>query len=175
MRRSGIVVSRPVSRFGSTTDRDLLPAGRTAATDPEALIAEARRRTRRRRLRAAISGVVLVGSGVLAFFASNSASGGIVAEAAGRPFVDVKAFRRDGELAFISRGALWLLDGVSSSLRRLPVPAGYAGASPAFSPETSGPRPVRKRPPWRRWFLLVRESGAFGRARARSSYSSGPL
>jgi hypothetical protein len=87
--------------------------------DPEALIREARRRARRRRLRITIVAVVLVGVTALAFFASSGGSNGIVAETAGRPFVNVNAFRHQGELAFISRGTLWVLDGSSGSLRKV--------------------------------------------------------
>jgi hypothetical protein len=107
--------------------------------DPEALIREARRRARRRRLRITIGAVVLVGVAALAFFASSGGSNGIVAETAGRPFVNVNAFRHQGELAFISRGTLWVLDGAAGSLRKVasttidsqstPVVPG----SPAFS------------------------------------------
>jgi Tol biopolymer transport system component len=90
-----------------------------AADGPEALIKEARRRTRRRRLRAAIGAVLLVAAAGLAFVAGSGGSAGVVAETAGRPFVDVRAFSREGELAFISRGALWVLDGAAGSLRKV--------------------------------------------------------
>lgn len=47
-----------------------------------------------------------------------------------RPLVDSAAFRHQGELAFVSRGALWVLDGSSGSLR--PVTEGPA-AAPVYS------------------------------------------
>jgi WD40-like Beta Propeller Repeat len=50
------------------------------------------------------------------------------------PTVDSRAFAQEGDLAFVSRGSLWVLDG-SGRLRRLPVPHGLAPASPAFSPD----------------------------------------
>ena len=97
----------------------LVPPPATVREDPQALIKEARRRTRRRRLRAALGAVLLAGAALVAFFASSGGSSGIVAETAGRPFVNVRAFSRDGELAFISRGALWVLDGPAGSLRKV--------------------------------------------------------
>jgi len=97
----------------------LVPPPRPVREDPQALINAARRRTRLRRLRAAVGVVLLLGAGVLAFFASPGGSSGIVAETAGQPFVDVKAFRHGGELAFISRGSLWVLDGAAGTLRKV--------------------------------------------------------
>ncbi len=87
--------------------------------DPQALIGEARRRTRRRRLRTTIGVAVLLGAGAFAFFATSGGSSGIVAETQRRPFVNVRAFRHEGELAFISRGSLWVLDGAAGSLRKV--------------------------------------------------------
>jgi tricorn protease-like protein len=52
---------------------------------------------------------------------------------AGRPFVNVKAFVHQGELAFISRNVLWVLSGPQSSLRPLALPKGLTSASPTFS------------------------------------------
>jgi dipeptidyl aminopeptidase/acylaminoacyl peptidase len=101
--------------------------------DAEALFKEARRRTRRRRLRRGFAVVTALGVAVLAYFASDGGNAGVVAENAGRPFVDVKAFGAEGDLAFISRGSLWALDGETGSLRRLPVPRGFSPASPTFS------------------------------------------
>ena len=80
----------------------LVPPPAPVRRDPEALIEEARRRTRRRRLRAAIGAVVLIGVAVLAFVASSGGASGIVAETGTRPFVNVRAFGREGELAFVS-------------------------------------------------------------------------
>jgi len=57
----------------------------------------------------------------------------VVAETASRPFVNVRAFSGEGELAFVSRGSLWVLDGQWGTLRRLPVPRGMTAASPVFS------------------------------------------
>jgi hypothetical protein len=87
--------------------------------DAEALIREARRRSRRRRLRITIAAVVPIGVAALAFLSSAGGGSGTVAATAGRPFVDVNAFRHQGELAFISRGTLWVLDGAAGSLRKV--------------------------------------------------------
>ena len=87
--------------------------------DAQALIKEARRRTRRRRWRGGVAVVSLVGAGVLAVLGTTGGSSGVVAETAGRPFVNVRAFSHDGELAFISRGSLWVLDGGLGSLRKV--------------------------------------------------------
>ncbi len=96
-----------------------VPPAVPVADGPAALIKEARRRTRRRRLRAAAGAAVLAAAAGLAFVAGSGGSSGVVAETAGRPFVDVTAFSREGELAFISRGALWVLDGAAGSLRKV--------------------------------------------------------
>ncbi len=98
----------------------LLPPPPAVREDPEALIEEARRRTRRRRLRITIAAGVLVAAAALAFLAGTRGSGrGVLAETAGRPFVNVDAFRHEGELAFISRGSLWVLDGTAGTLREV--------------------------------------------------------
>ncbi len=94
---------------------------------------------------------LLVGAAVIAVLASTGGSSGIVAETASRPFVNVRAFSHHGELAFISRGSLWVLDGAAGSLRKVAstsyttqpegntgfggIPAGTAlvPASPTFS------------------------------------------
>jgi hypothetical protein len=47
--------------------------------------------------------------------------------------VNVSAFAHEGELAFVSRGSLWVLNGGHGTLRRLPVPAGDTPSSPSFS------------------------------------------
>jgi hypothetical protein len=60
-------------------------------------------------------------------------------QAAGRPpaqvpVVNVSAFAGRGELAFISRGRLWVLDGEAGTLRRVATP-GVTPRGPAFSPD----------------------------------------
>ena len=99
----------------------------------EALIPEARRRARRRRIRWVAAVSLLAGLGAAAYAAVGSRSGGVTGESAPHPFVNVRAFKGRGELAFISREKLWVLDGGAGRLRRLPVPDGYAPSSPVFS------------------------------------------
>jgi hypothetical protein len=48
------------------------------------------------------------------------------------PSVDEAAFAGHGELAFVSRGGLWVLDGATGTLRRVPTPA-MTPLDPAFS------------------------------------------
>jgi dipeptidyl aminopeptidase/acylaminoacyl peptidase len=48
--------------------------------------------------------------------------------------VDAAAFAGHGELAFVSRGTLWVLDGASRTLRRVAAP-GMTPADPVFSPD----------------------------------------
>jgi hypothetical protein len=52
-----------------------------------------------------------------------------------RPVVDAKAFASEGELAFVSRSALWVLDGQNGTLYAIPVPTGFTPESPALSPD----------------------------------------
>ena len=69
------------------------------------------------------------------------------------PTVDARAFAHEGDLAFISRGTLWVLDGSSGRLRKVAVPRGLVPESPTFSADGrwlsylvgSGPAPV---PSW---------------------------
>ncbi len=48
--------------------------------------------------------------------------------------VDEAAFAGRGELAFVSRGELWVLDGATGAVRRVPAP-GTTPLDPAFSPD----------------------------------------
>lgn len=106
--------------------------------DPEAVIREARARQRRRRRRwtAAVAATVLVAA----------AAGYLAAGRSGRtnpahrrpgpggpvPSVNVAAFAGHGELAFVSRGALWVLDGATMTLRLVAAPE-MRPANPVFS------------------------------------------
>lgn len=51
----------------------------------------------------------------------------------GGPIVDADAFGRTGELAFVSRGTLWVLDGPTEQVRPIKLPAGILPESPSFS------------------------------------------
>ena len=105
----------------------------------EALFREAKQRERVRRLVVAAI-VLMVVAGSLALVASVNhrhitTTTGRVALSYGptSPSVDAKAFSGQGSLAFISRGALWVLDGDTKSLQRISLPAGFTAASPTFS------------------------------------------
>ena len=99
----------------------------------EALIREAHRRTRQRRARRLALVAVVVAIGATVYEVAAGGSGGVVAETTTHPYANLRAFRGEGELAFISRGQPWVLDGDRGTLRRLSVPAGYTPSSPTFS------------------------------------------
>ena len=101
--------------------------------DPDGLMREARRRARVRRMRRLLVGVLVVGLAVVALLVGSGGGGVVVAESASRPFVNVGAFAHQGELAFVSRGAVWVLNGSRGTVRRLPVPTGETASSPSFS------------------------------------------
>jgi len=121
--------------LGSSGSSNRRSASGLAAADPEALIEEARRRTRRRRRRVLLIAVVVIVAGVAAVLSSGGAGGGsrVVAESGSTPFANVRAFSGQGQLAFVSRGVLWVMDGATGSLRRPPVSAGFTPYSPTFS------------------------------------------
>jgi WD40-like Beta Propeller Repeat len=118
----------------------LLPAERRPSVAPiddgaEALIREARRRARRRRVRRLAVVAVLIGTGAGIYAVLGGGSGGVITESAMHPYANLRAFKGQGELGFISRGQAWVLDGERGALRRLPVPVGFAPSSPVFSPD----------------------------------------
>jgi hypothetical protein len=102
------------------------------------VIEEARARERRHR-RIAGTVVVLavaVGAVVLALSpggAKPPAARASLTFAATGPTVNARAFGHEGDLAFISRGTLWVLDGSSGRLRKVTIPRGLVPESPAFS------------------------------------------
>ena len=57
----------------------------------------------------------------------------MIAETADSPLANARAFSGHGELAFVSRDQLWVLDGSAGKLRHLRVPAGYTALTPMFS------------------------------------------
>lgn len=109
------------------------PSAVTVEDDAEALIREARRRTRRRQVRRFAVAVVLIGIGAAIYAVLGGGSSGVVTETATHPYANLRAFKGQGELAFISRGQAWALDGDRGTLRRLPVPSGFTASSPVFS------------------------------------------
>jgi hypothetical protein len=102
------------------------------------VIEEARARERRHRRIAATLVVVAaaIGAVVLAFSPGGSkppTARASLTFAAPDPTVNARAFAHEGDLAFISRGTLWVLDGSSGRLRKVAVPLGLVPESPAFS------------------------------------------
>ena len=104
-----------------------------AAGEAEALFEEARVRTHRRRRRRALTGAFLVAAAVAAYAASATDGSGSIAETATTPFADVRAFAHHGELAFVSRGRLWVLDGQRGRLTAVSRQSQTA-SNPQFSP-----------------------------------------
>jgi hypothetical protein len=57
----------------------------------------------------------------------------VTTHALGQPFMNVASFSGEGELAVVSQGKLWALDGAKGSVAELPVPPGQVPSSPSFS------------------------------------------
>lgn len=105
--------------------------------DPEVVIRQARARQRRRRRRTAAVVAMVMVAGAAVYLAVGRPEGAKPARprAAGPvPSVNPAAFAGHGELAFVSRGTLWVLDGATTTLRRVPTP-GVTPVDPAFSPD----------------------------------------
>jgi hypothetical protein len=109
-------------------------APRRLAEEAEALIKEARRRARRRRLKGVgvLLMLVLVGAFVYDVgFDSHSTGRAPFGPA---PLADLRSFHGDGVLAFVSMGRLWVLDGAAGTLTAVSAPADQA-SDPQFSPD----------------------------------------
>jgi len=113
----------------------LVPRPAPVREDPEALIEEARRRARRRRRRWGAVAVAVIVFGVVGGLLAGRAGDGrdVVRESRSTPFVNLRAFSGRGELAFVSRKGVWVLDGERGTLRQLPVPTGWTPDSPQLS------------------------------------------
>jgi WD40-like Beta Propeller Repeat len=111
------------------------PDAPDAADSPEALITEARRRTRRRRRLLAAAALLVAGVAAGLYALLLPAGPGVIVGTADSPFANARAFTGHGQLAFVSRDQLWVLDGAGGTLRHLPVPAGYTADAPTFSPD----------------------------------------
>jgi WD40-like Beta Propeller Repeat len=105
-------------------------------TDAEALIKEARA-LRRRRWLTRISIVVVLLTAIVVSLSvgltqpkKSPISPGSSPE---RPLADVREFRGNGNLAFISRNTLWMLYGREGTLRKLPAVKGFSPTSPQLS------------------------------------------
>ena len=114
------------------------PAPPVVPADPEVVIRQARARQRRRRQRtAALVAAALLGGGAV-YLAVGGPSGPKPghrqpAGTRGAAFrVNTAAFAGHGELAFVSRGALWVLDGTARTLR-LAAPRDMGPSNPVFS------------------------------------------
>jgi len=126
--------------------------------DPDALIEEARQRQRRRRRRGAAIALVVIVAGALVFGLVRLVSGGSARIAGDTPkglFVDRSAFAGHGVLAFVSRGALFVLDGGSRKLTAIATP-GEQASDPRFSPNGS-------------WLAYTIDGGGLGLARSDGS------
>jgi hypothetical protein len=136
---------------------DRPPVTEPPGFEPEVLIEEARRRQRRRRM--AILSTVLAIAGV-GIYAAGSGGGTsaprrsvpAAGQRAGYPWADSKAFSGDGDLAFVSLGTLFVLDGSTGRLTEVPPLTG-ATSDPQFSPD-------------RRWLAFQTGDNAVGVARA---------
>lgn len=77
--------------------------------------------------------------------------------------MNVGAFAGHGDLAFVSRGTLWLLDGATKTLRRV-APPDMRPSSPVFSPDGRWLAFLASRPPGRaRAVWLARGDGSGAR------------
>lgn len=133
-------------------------------TSVEALIREARRRTRRRRARR-LSTLVALGAVALGLYTiMGGGSGAVITETATRPYVNLHAFEGHGELVFVSRGRVWALDGSRRTLRRLPTPYGYTPSSPTLSHDGRwmAYRVTRNRSPYGPYELWVAHADGTG-------------
>ncbi len=105
--------------------------------DPEVVIRQARARQRRRRRRVAVTAAAAA-AGAIVYLAGGHTGGTRLVQrrASGRaglaPTVNLAAFAGHGELAFVSRGRLWVADGATRTLRRVATP-GMTPSGPVFS------------------------------------------
>jgi transposase-like protein len=92
-------------------------------------------RQRQRRLGVLVVILAAAGASALAFgVIRDSGSSTAIEHVPNGPVVNVSAFAHHGSLAFISRNALWVLDGTKSSLHRMPPLAGqFTPQQPLFS------------------------------------------
>jgi hypothetical protein len=128
-------ISSENARSGSSALMSVTAAPPPVEDLDAGVIEEARARERRHR-RIAGTVVVLavaVGAVVLALSpggAKPPAARASLTFAATGPTVNARAFGHEGDLAFISRGTLWVLDGSSGRLRKVTIPRGLVPESP---------------------------------------------
>ncbi len=106
-------------------------------TDAQALFEEARRRGRRRRFIVVAAVMLALGSALAGYLASRAGNTPRATTTTNRPLkpvVDARAFDHHGNLAFVSRGTLWVLGG--SPVRLHPIPTeDLVPSDPSFSPD----------------------------------------
>jgi Tol biopolymer transport system component len=116
------------------------PAALSSVDPAEALIKEAHHRKRRRRLLVAGITIVLLASSLGGYLLSRPGNRSPTPQANIQPVgptgpvVNKAAFARHGQLAFVSRSTLWVLDGSTASLRQIHTP-GLVPVNPTFSPD----------------------------------------
>jgi WD40-like Beta Propeller Repeat len=128
----------------------LAPPRPPAHDELEALIREARQRQRRRRLAGVAAVAVLAAVALAAFGIDSALPRRSAAQSSLTPIANAPAFAGHGNLAFVSRDRLWLLDGPT---RRLVRVAGAGASSPTFSPNG-------------RWLAWSQGTTRFGLARS---------
>ena len=107
--------------------------------ETEALIKEARRLRRRRWVIGLCLTIVAASVGLVIAIADQGSSPNRPGSAkpattvVAPPVVNVKAFSGHGQLAFVSRGNLWVLDGTAKSLHQVALPKGLVPTAPSFS------------------------------------------
>jgi hypothetical protein len=119
----------------------LEPAVGDPVGDPaEALMKEAHQRKRRRRFMIAGITMVLLAAAVGGYSIARSGSRPTPPALVKQPvrpsgsLINTSAFAGHGQLAFVSQGALWVLDGSTRSAYQVPTP-GLVPVNPTFSPD----------------------------------------
>jgi hypothetical protein len=108
----------------------------TASSEADALFEEARRLRRRRWLIGSslvAAAAIVSGALVAAFSSGGSGPGGLQRIARGGPQVSLSAMRSEGELAFVSRNDLYLVDGPKGAVHEIAVQSGWTALHPSFS------------------------------------------
>jgi len=81
----------------------------------------------------ALLGAIVSGALVAAFWSGGPGSAGPQRIGRAGPFVDLSAMRDEGELAFVSRNDLYLVDGPNKAVHQIAVQRGWTALHPSFS------------------------------------------
>jgi hypothetical protein len=124
--------------MSSVTERPRVSDPPPGQSDPEtdALFEEARRVRRRRWLIGSSMvavGAIVSGALVAAFWSGGSGSAGLQRIGRAGPLVNLSAMRSAGELAFVSRNDLYLVDGPNRAVHQIAVQRGRTALHPSFS------------------------------------------